>query len=85
MFAWADDNGVQRTSFDRPDSRPFIEVPADGITLWIDEGIPEALIWKIELSRFPRPRVSAQWNAMLPAGQVGSGISFWSTLLRRDR
>jgi hypothetical protein len=85
VFAWSDRAGIQRTSLDRPDSRAFEEIPADGFTLWIDEAIPEALVWKIELSLFPRPRIAAHWNATTPAGQLGSGISFWSTLLRRAR
>jgi hypothetical protein len=85
VYAWADNAGVQRTSLTRPDLRPFSELPVDEITLWVDEGIPEALVWKIEVSRFPRPRVTAQWNATIPAGQPGAGVSFLSTLLRRDR
>jgi hypothetical protein len=84
VFAWSD-RGIQRTTLGRPDPRPFEEIPADGFTLWIDEAIPEPLVWKIELSLLPRPRITAQWNATIPAGQIGSGISFWSTLLRRDR
>ena len=85
LFVWVDPSGLQHTSLDRPDMRPFDEIDAGPIRFFVDSDIPEALVWKVEYAHLPRPHVTVHWNATIPAGEVGSGVTFWATLLRTDR